>query len=164
MANDDMLNSWKEVASYLGRGVRTVQRWEQELSLPVRRPWGKSRSAVIALKTEIDAWLHQSRTNPELVATSPADTQLVAPSQDPASMTTAHLRRSELHNRTEALVARMEQLVTRSHGLCLRTKALSEQVNHMIELTVCSLEQSGKKATQKALTTNGHVQAENYTL
>src|SRR4051812_27167360 len=57
---DRLLNSWKEIAQYLGRGVRTVQRWESELALPVRRPHGRDRSAVIALSTEIDAWLLKS--------------------------------------------------------------------------------------------------------
>jgi hypothetical protein len=40
--------------------VRTVQRWEQELGLPVRRPRGKSRSAVIALAADLDEWLHRA--------------------------------------------------------------------------------------------------------
>jgi len=53
----EILNSWKEVAHYLGRGTRTVQRWEQDLGLPVRRPRGKSRSAVMALRQELDAWV-----------------------------------------------------------------------------------------------------------
>jgi hypothetical protein len=53
---DDVLNSWKEIAVYLNRGVRTVQRWEAELGLPVRRPRGKSRSAVLAMRSELDAW------------------------------------------------------------------------------------------------------------
>jgi hypothetical protein len=56
-----VLNSWKEIAAYLGRGVRTVQRYEHDLRLPVRRPRGTSRSAVIALTDELDAWL---RTTP----------------------------------------------------------------------------------------------------
>ncbi len=55
-----VLNSWKEIASYLGRGVRTVQRYERDLALPVRRPRGTSRSAVIALKEELDAWLRNA--------------------------------------------------------------------------------------------------------
>ena len=55
-----VLNSWKEIASYLGRGVRTVQRYEQDLGLPVRRPSGKSRSAVIALTEDLDFWLRQT--------------------------------------------------------------------------------------------------------
>lgn len=55
--SDQILNSWKEIAHYLNRGVRTVQRWESELALPVRRPRGKRRSAVIAMRWEIDKWL-----------------------------------------------------------------------------------------------------------
>jgi len=57
IANSQILNSWKEIAVYLGRGLRTVQRWERELALPVRRPRGKSRSAVLALRKEIDEWI-----------------------------------------------------------------------------------------------------------
>ncbi|HEX2330899.1 MAG TPA: hypothetical protein VHN74_19400 [Candidatus Angelobacter sp.] len=53
----DVLSSWKEIACYLNRGVRTVQRWEAELQMPVRRPRGKTRSAVIAMRSELDAWL-----------------------------------------------------------------------------------------------------------
>ena len=34
---DDRLDSWKEIATYLGRGVRTAQRWEREEGLPVHR-------------------------------------------------------------------------------------------------------------------------------
>lgn len=52
-----VLNSWKEIAGYMGRGVRTVQRWEQRLGLPVHRPQGRDRSAVLAMREEVDAWL-----------------------------------------------------------------------------------------------------------
>ena len=55
--NGDILNSWKEIAGYLDRGIRTVQRWERELHLPIRRPRGRRRSAVLAIRREIDAWL-----------------------------------------------------------------------------------------------------------
>jgi phage terminase Nu1 subunit (DNA packaging protein) len=58
--NGEVLNSWKEIAEYMGRGVRTVQRWERELGLPVRRPRGKERSAVLALKSDLDHWLHHT--------------------------------------------------------------------------------------------------------
>lgn len=56
-ARDEVLNSWKDIAKYLDRGVRTVQRWELELALPVRRPRGKPRSGVLALRSELDHWL-----------------------------------------------------------------------------------------------------------
>lgn len=56
--DNDVLNSWKEIAVYLDRGVRTVQRWERELNLPVRRPRARGRSPVIAMRSELDLWLH----------------------------------------------------------------------------------------------------------
>jgi hypothetical protein len=42
----------------MGKGVRTVQRWERDFGLPVRRPPGvRSRRAVLALTTDLDAWV-----------------------------------------------------------------------------------------------------------
>ncbi len=55
------LNSWKEIATYMGRGVRTVQRWERELGLPVRRPHNHLRSPVIALPAELDEWMRRGQ-------------------------------------------------------------------------------------------------------
>ena len=54
------LSGWKEIAQYLGKGVRTVQRYERELGLPVRRPAGKSTGSVVATKAELDAWVMAS--------------------------------------------------------------------------------------------------------
>ena len=52
----ERLDSWKEIAVYLRRSVRTVQRWESEAGLPVHRhPHGKVGS-VWATKEEIDSW------------------------------------------------------------------------------------------------------------
>ena len=60
-----VLNSWKEIANYLGRGVRTVQRYERECKLPVRRLPGKPRSSVLALREELDQWVRDtSRSDP----------------------------------------------------------------------------------------------------
>lgn len=54
------LSGWKEIASYLGKGVRTVQRYERELALPVRRPAGKAKGSVVATPAELDAWVGAS--------------------------------------------------------------------------------------------------------
>ncbi|MFY9675648.1 MAG: hypothetical protein WB817_14300 [Terriglobales bacterium] len=54
------LSGWKEIANYLGRGVRTVQRYEWQMGLPVRRPAGKPRGSVVATRPEIDAWVSAS--------------------------------------------------------------------------------------------------------
>ena len=51
------LSSWKEIAQYFSRGVRTVQRWEADLGMPVRRPHGGSRTAVMAIREELDSWM-----------------------------------------------------------------------------------------------------------
>jgi hypothetical protein len=58
-----VLTCWKDIANYLGKGVRTVQRWEQEFGLPVRRPKGIAhKSAVIAYARDLDAWLESKWT------------------------------------------------------------------------------------------------------
>lgn len=57
MAN--VLTSWKEIAQHLGKGVRTVQRWEEHFGLPIRRLQGESHHAVLALPEEIDAWVRE---------------------------------------------------------------------------------------------------------
>ena len=48
---------WKEIADYLGTSPRTVQRWEQEKGLPVRRVPGSSGHSVFADSRELDNWL-----------------------------------------------------------------------------------------------------------
>lgn len=55
------LCGWKEIANYLGKGVRTVQRYERQMALPVRRPAGKPRGSVIATKAELDGWVGASQ-------------------------------------------------------------------------------------------------------
>lgn len=50
-----VLGSWKEIAHYLGKSVRSVQRWESELGLPVHRP-GQA-GIVLAYPTELDCWV-----------------------------------------------------------------------------------------------------------
>jgi hypothetical protein len=59
MPESPVLTSWKEIAAYLGKGVRTVQRWEEELRLPVRRPYGLDKHVVVALPEELDKWVHE---------------------------------------------------------------------------------------------------------
>ncbi len=52
----DRLESWKEIAAYLNRGVRTVRRWETEEGLPVHRHVHRTLGSVYAYRSEIDAW------------------------------------------------------------------------------------------------------------
>jgi tetratricopeptide (TPR) repeat protein len=59
----DRLESWKEIATYLRREVRTVQLWEKREGLPVHRHFHKRLGTVFAFRSEIESWKHQvSRT------------------------------------------------------------------------------------------------------
>jgi hypothetical protein len=53
----EFLVGWKQIADYLGLGVRTVQRYERLHGLPVRHLENKARSSAIATKIELDAWI-----------------------------------------------------------------------------------------------------------
>jgi Tol biopolymer transport system component len=58
---DERLDSWKEIAAYLGRGVRTVQRWEREEGLPVHRLLHDKRGSIYARKEELAVWWESRR-------------------------------------------------------------------------------------------------------
>ena len=58
------LDGWKEISGYLGRDVRTCQRWEIELELPVYRVKQDSiRSKVFSYTSEIDEWFSLTLKN-----------------------------------------------------------------------------------------------------
>lgn len=58
----DVLSSWKEIAQYLGRGVRTVQRWERQNNLPICRP-SRGAGLVLAHKKDLDQWIATGRAD-----------------------------------------------------------------------------------------------------
>lgn len=62
--DNNLLTSWKEIAAYLGRDVRTCLRWEKKSGLPVHRLDPTSEKArVFAFRDELAAWLLNSRTS-----------------------------------------------------------------------------------------------------
>jgi Tol biopolymer transport system component len=75
----DRLDSWKEIAAYLGRGVTTVQRWEQEEGLPIHRLPHASRGSVFALRHELDAWRSARASGQSASPPSPARPPDAAP-------------------------------------------------------------------------------------
>jgi TolB-like protein/Flp pilus assembly protein TadD len=56
---DKKLVSWKEIASHLGREVRTVQRWEKSEGLPIRRHEHLKKCTVYAFASELDGWFRK---------------------------------------------------------------------------------------------------------
>ena len=65
---DDRLDSWKEIAAYLKRGVRTVRRWEREEGLPVHRHVHRVLGSVYAYKSEIESWRQTGQRRRHAVA------------------------------------------------------------------------------------------------
>jgi tetratricopeptide (TPR) repeat protein len=61
MGERKILDSWKEIADYLRRDVRTCQRYERELGLPVHRLEESARARVFAYADGIDAWREKRR-------------------------------------------------------------------------------------------------------
>lgn len=54
----DRLDSWKEIASYLRRDVRTVQRWEKKEGLPVYRHLHDKLGSIYAYRNELTEWFN----------------------------------------------------------------------------------------------------------
>ena len=118
-----ILNGWKEIANHLGRGVRTVQRWEQ-LGLPVRRPKGTDRSAVLALSEELDEWVkrcatHASFQPPQFTA---GLNQLTASLNRTVDLITqVRAERQQLSERTQELRAQIQRARAR-HSLATQRR------------------------------------------
>jgi hypothetical protein len=55
------LDSWKEIAAYLKRDIRTVQRWEKLEGLPIHRHLHDERATAYAFTNEIDEWREKRR-------------------------------------------------------------------------------------------------------
>ncbi len=113
-----VLNSWKEVAEYMGRGVRTVQRWERELGLPIRRPKGRSRTAVVARSEELDAWLRRS----------PVLLEMRARRRDPAAHERILRNTRRLHEEAQRLALVAATLQKRLMEATKTSKVLLEQL------------------------------------
>ncbi len=60
----EKLESWKQIAAYLERDIKTVQRWEHREGLPVRRLLHTGHGNVFALKAELDAWSQSRQQDP----------------------------------------------------------------------------------------------------
>ena len=70
-AGADHLDSWKEIASYLRREIRTVQLWEKKEGLPVHRHFHKQLGSVYALRSELERWKVQVSRKTEVRETKP---------------------------------------------------------------------------------------------
>lgn len=65
------LDSWKEIAAYLRKDIRTVQLWEKKEGLPVHRHTHTARATVFAYASELDAWLADRQQKSATSSTPP---------------------------------------------------------------------------------------------
>jgi TolB-like protein/Flp pilus assembly protein TadD len=70
-SDERRLDSWKEIAAYLRRDVRTVQRWERNEGLPVHRKLHGTLGSVFAFEHELDAWWNRDRAAAPAAAEAP---------------------------------------------------------------------------------------------
>jgi len=62
----EILRSWKEISAYAGASVRTLQRWEREFRLPIRRIATKKGSVVFAFRADLDTWFRARTQTAEM--------------------------------------------------------------------------------------------------
>ena len=81
------LTGWKDVAAYLGRSVRSVQRWERELGLPVHRIRTQAGEVIYARRGELDGWLESRQgdgaTGPSFNGDSGGSDNVFEPPEEP---------------------------------------------------------------------------------
>jgi TolB-like protein len=146
----DRLDSWKEIAAYLGRQVRTVNLWESTENLPVHRHQHSKRGTVYAFKSEIDKW-KRTRTVMRSVAPKPAALKsapsrpqpkgqsrtmiAVLPFEDLSRNTTQTYFRDGL---TEELISQLGQACPEKLGVIARTTAMHYKDTHASISTIAA--------------------------
>ena len=78
-AGTEQLHGWKEIACYLKRSVRCVQRWERNEKLPVLRHGHAHGVSVDAFRDELEAWWeNEQRSSKESEETSRISAEIQA--------------------------------------------------------------------------------------
>lgn len=124
MQQSAILNSWKEISNYLGRGVRTVQRWEKDFGLPVRRPCGHLRGSVFATKDDIDGWLNSREARTATITYAPTEQNQIVPEVQQASIDSFHRNAVRFEERCQSFRDRLINLTSTLE----RTKVLREEM------------------------------------
>ena len=84
-APERRLESWGEIATYLRREIRTVQRWEKTLRLPIHRLQVGKNSSVYAYPSELDKWYRESEAK-EIKEDDTADDSSSSVTPDPNAL------------------------------------------------------------------------------
>jgi phage terminase Nu1 subunit (DNA packaging protein) len=100
-SGEKVFTSWKEIASFFGKGVRTVQRWEQKFGLPISRPTA-AKNVVLTTESELREWIRRSSSQ------LTADDGSSGSTSSESSIANLTERLKRLENET----ARLSQMIT----------------------------------------------------
>jgi hypothetical protein len=81
---NDRLDGWKAVAAHVRKSVRTAQRWERELGLPVRRMPTENGEIVYAFVSEIEGWVRDRERSPRVAKPSTDSLPVAGASSQPS--------------------------------------------------------------------------------
>jgi len=132
-ASDERLDSWKEIAAFLKRGVRTVQRWEREEGLPVHRHHHQKLGSVHGFESEITQWWNSRRRSlQEEASTRPKGQQnklklLVLPFENLSGDASQEYLADGL---TEEMITRLAQVRPERLSVVARTTAMHYKGRH----------------------------------
>lgn len=125
-----ILRSWNQVARYMGKGVRTVQRWESDFGLPVRRLGKGKKNAVIAYTADLDEWVTQ-----QCVTRSGANSST---------------RHAELAEQFEQFRLLQEKNIQLAHEWAASVRSLRKEITHLREATTRREEESAAMSLSAA--------------
>ena len=117
-----VFSSWKEIAQYFGKSVRTVQRWERTLELPIIRPDHAAGNIVLAKVADLEAWMLKPGAQ-EAAANASQTSKDWARSRIECKKRVARMELllADLAKHTE----RLRQNTSAMSNSCLRIKSLS---------------------------------------
>ena len=138
-ADEPRLESWGEIAAYLRREVRTVQRWERYQGLPVRRLQIGKLGTVYAYRSELDKWFRERQPaaeNGEITATVTASTDEQAEPKSDSSPNPSQPRITRLHIIITLLTLLLVAVVTPAFYFKLGRRAPVRSASGKIRLIV----------------------------
>jgi hypothetical protein len=130
------LMGWKDIAQYLNMSIRTVQRYECEQELPIRRPAGGARGKVIAMKAELDQWL---AGRPKRKASCSPEQSALLPDSKWAALQAGMSRMGELRKEMSQHRAEMRAALNSLHSSIRVVDAASSNLLRSIQVSTAGI-------------------------
>ena len=126
---ESILNSWKDIAAHLHTSVRTAQRWEAQLHLPVHRPGSNRKGPILAFTGELDEWLKNGKSRVRRL-----------PNDNGAGAKTAERYQDTRHN--------LDELLELAKRITANTVLMQQQMQRALELRKTVEKQRGTRAAR----------------